>query len=259
MIKFFEPSICAPEISLINKTVRNGFISSQTAIVRRFEEDFAKWHNVKFAISTSNCTTALHLSLLALDIGVGDEVICTNLTFIAPANMIAHTGAKLVLVDIDEKTFSMNIQEIKKKITNKTKAILVVHAFGYPANIKEIQKIAKLKKIKIIEDVAEAIGAKSNGALCGTIGDVSCFSFFANKLITTGEGGMILTNNKNIYNKAKILRDHGMTEQKKYYHKYLAFNYRMTSMQAALGICQLKRLKSILKKKEKINYFYDKL
>ena len=154
---------------------------------------------MKFAISTSNCTTALHLALLSLDIGRGDEVICTNLTFIAPANMIALTGAKLVLVDINEETLSMKISKIKKKITKKTKAILVVHAFGYPANIEEIKKLAKINNLKIIEDVAESIGAKSNGILCGTFGDIACYSFFANKIITTGEGGMILTNNKKIY------------------------------------------------------------
>lgn len=257
MINFFEPSIGKSEISLLNKTVSKRFISSQTPIVRKFEKNFAKWHKMKFAIATTNCTTALHLALLALDIGKGDEVICTNLTFIAPANMIALTGAKLILVDINEETLSMDIAQIKKKITKKTKAILVVHAFGYPANINEIKKIAKTNNLKIIEDVAEAIGAKSKDVLCGSLGDVACYSFFANKIITTGEGGMIVTNNKKIYHKIKMLRDHGMSEQKKYYHQYLAFNYRMTSMQAALGIPQLKKLKSILYQKEKINSFYN--
>jgi perosamine synthetase len=259
MINFFEPVIHPAEHKFLNKIVKEGFISSQTPVVKKFEEKFSKWHNIKYAVSTANCTVALHLALLGLGIEPGDEVICPNLTFIAPANMIKLTGADLILVDVDHETFSMNVDEIKRKISQKTKAIMVVHAFGYPANMLEIKKLAKIKNLKIIEDVAEAIGARSNGRLCGTIGDVSCFSFFANKLITTGEGGMILTNNKQIYEKIKLLRDHGMYEKKKYYHKCLAFNYRMTSMQAALGISQLNRLKLIIKRKEIINKIYNTL
>ncbi len=133
---------------------------------------------------------------------------------------------------------------------------MVIHPFGHPAEISKLRNIAKKKKLKIIEDVAESIGATHKKRLCGTFGDVSCFSFFANKIMTTGEGGMILTNNKNIFDKVKLLRDHGMSENKKYYHKFLAFNYRMTSMQAAIGIGQLKRLKKILSKKKNIKKDY---
>ncbi len=258
MIKFFEPVIGKKESRLVNETIKSGWISSQGKIVEKFEKNFSKWHGVKYAISSSNCTTALHLSLLCLGIGPGDEVICSNLTFIAPANMIKLTGAKLVLVDVDPKTFCMDLNQVKKKITKKTKAIMVVHPFGYPVDIKKIKKIIQKKNIKIIEDVAESIGAKTHGKLCGTLGDISCFSFFANKIMTTGEGGMILTNNKNIYNKARLLRDHGMSTKKRYYHRLLAFNYRMTSMQAALGIAQLTRLKKILILKKKLHYFYKK-
>ena len=258
MIKFSEPVIGIEEKKLVKKTVNQGWISSQGNIVRSFENNFSKLHNNRYALSTSNCTTALHLALLSLNIGNGDEVICTNLTFIAPANMIELSGAKLVLVDIDKSSLSMDIKEIEKKITKRTKAILVVHAFGFPAKIKKIIKIAKKYNLKIIEDVAEAIGAKINKKLCGTFGDVSCFSFFSNKIITTGEGGMLLIKKKNVYNKAKLLRDHGMSENRKYYHKFLAFNYRMTSMQAALGIAQLKKLNIILKKKNKLKCFYEK-
>ena len=258
MIKFSEPVIDNKEIISVTKTLKSGWISSQGSTVETFEKNFSKIHSNIHSLSTSNCTTALHLALKSLDIGKGDEVICTNLTFIAPANMIELTGAKLVLVDIYKKNFSMNIDDLKKKITKKTKAILVVHAFGYPANMKEIKKIANKHKLKIIEDVAEAIGAKVNKKLCGTMGDVACFSFFANKIITTGEGGMLLIKNKKIYKKAKLLRDHGMTPEKKYYHKVLGFNYRMTSMQAAIGIEQLKKLNSILKKKKQIKSIYKK-
>ncbi len=256
MINFYNPVIKKKEVQILNRTVKAGWISSQGKVVREFEKKFASWHKVKFAISTSNCTTALHLSLLALDIGPGDEVICTNLTFIAPANMISLTGAKLILVDVDLKTFSMNTKKVENKINKKTKAIMVVHPFGHPADILELKKIAKKNNLKIIEDVAESIGAKYKNKLCGTFGDISCFSFFANKVMTTGEGGMILTNNKKFFQKAKLLRDHGMNENKKYYHKLLGFNYRMTSMQAAIGIGQLMRLKKIIIEKEVIKNHY---
>ena len=258
MIKFFEPVIGEEEYNLVNKTIRSGWISSQGKIVQKFEKNFSKWHGMKYGVSSSNCTTALHLALLSLGIGAGDEVICSNLTFIAPANMIKLTGAKLVLVDVNPTTFCMDLDQIKKKITKKTKAIMVIHPFGYPVNIKNIKKIIHKKNIKIIEDVAESVGAKVDGKLCGTLGDVSCFSFFANKVMTTGEGGMLLTNNKSVYNKACLMRDHGMSVEKKYYHRLLAFNYRMTSMQAALGIVQLSKLKKTLLLKEKIHNFYKK-
>lgn len=258
MIKFFEPVIGDQEIELVNKTIKSGWISSQGKIVEKFEKNFSKWHGMKYAVSCSNCTTALHLSLLSLDIKKGDEVICSNLTFIAPANMIKLSGAKLVLVDVNPRTFCMDIDQIKKKITKRTKAIMIIHPFGYPVDIKKIKNIIQHKNIKIIEDVAESIGASVGKDLCGTLGDVSCFSFFANKIMTTGEGGMLLTNNKNIFNKARLLRDHGMSVEKKYYHRFLAFNYRMTSMQAALGIAQLSKLKKILYRKEKLYNFYKK-
>jgi perosamine synthetase len=255
-IPFFTPEISSEEIKSLNKTVKDGWISSQGKIIERFEKEFAKFHKIKYALSTSNCTTSLHLSLLSLNIKKDDEIICPNLTFIAPANMIKHTGAKLVLVDVERDNFCICLKDLKKKITKKTKAIMIVHPFGYPVDINKVKKIVQNKNIKIIEDVAESIGAKVNNKLCGTMGDVSCFSFFANKIITTGEGGMILTNKKKIYEKAKILRDHGMSNKKRYFHKFLGFNYRMTSMQAAIGIVQLKKLKKILERKKLIKNHY---
>ena len=256
IIPFFTPEITSEEIKNLNHTVRSGWISSQGKIVEDFEKKFAKFHNSKYALSTSNCTTSLHLSLLSLNLNKNDEVICPNLTFIAPANMIKLLGAKLVLVDVERDNFCMSLSDLKKKIKKNTKAIMVVHPFGYPVNVHKIKQIIHKRKIKIIEDVAESIGARVNNKLCGTMGDVSCFSFFANKIITTGEGGMLLTNKKNIYTKAKLLRDHGMSQKKRYYHKFLGFNYRMTSMQAAIGLAQLKKLNKILdKKKKKKNYY----
>ena len=257
-IKFYEPEITYGDKKELFSNVNNGWISSQAPIVSKFEFKFAKWHKMKFALATSNCTTALHLSLLSLNLNSTDEVICTNLTFIAPANMIALIGAKLILVDINKHNFAMSVEDLEKKITKKTKAIMVVHPFGFPAEIDKIKSIAKKNNVKIIEDVAESIGARVDNKLCGTFGDVSCYSFFANKIMTTGEGGMILTNNKKLYSKIKLLRDHGMSQDKKYFHKFLAFNYRMTSMQAALGFSQLKRLNQIIKKKNLVEKNYLK-
>ena len=160
-IPFFTPEITSEEIKSLNKTVKDGWISSQGKIIERFEEEFAKFHRIKYAVSTSNCTTSLHLSLLSLNIKKGDEVICPNLTFIAPANMIELTGAKLVLVDVEKDNFCICLKDLKKKITKKTKAIMIIHPFGYPVDVNKVKKIIKNKNIKIIEDVAESIGASA--------------------------------------------------------------------------------------------------
>ena len=213
---------------------------------------------MKYGVATSNCTSALHLSLLALNIKKNDEIICPALTFIAPANMILASGAKLVLVDVCPDTYSIDINLLKKKINHRTKAILVVHPFGHAADMEKIISISKEYNLRIIEDVAEAIGGKYKNKLLGTFGDLSCFSFFGNKVITSGEGGMILTNNKKFYNSLRIYRDHGMSLNKKYLFVQMGFNYRMTGMQASIGLSQLSRLHSILKKKSYQEKIYRK-
>lgn len=257
-INFSNPVLKKPDKNLLFRTVNQGWISSQGDIVKKFEKKFAKWQGSKYAVSTSNCTTALHLSLLALNIGKGDEVICTNLSFIAPANMIKLTGAKPIFVDVCMDSFAMNPDRIISKITKRTRAIMIIHPFGLPADIIKILKIAKKYNLKIIEDVAESIGAKVKGKKLGSFGNLSCYSFFANKIITTGEGGMVVTNNHKLFKKLCLLRDHGMTIEKKYYHQCLAFNYRMTSLQAALGIGQLSRINKILSEKKRIKQLYNK-
>lgn len=258
MIPVSEPKLFKEEKNLIQNCLKTNWISSQGPYVSKFEKNFAKFHKIKYAISVSNCTTALHLSLLALGIKKGDEVICPSLSFISPANMIEHVGAKLVLVDVNNRDLNIDHRLIEREITKRTKAIIVVHQFGNPSNLREILKICKKFKIKLIEDNAEAIGSKFMNKLTGTFGDVSTFSFFGNKILTTGEGGMIITNNKRYYQKIKILRDHGLVDKKKYLHKYLGFNYRMTNLQAAIGIGQLKNIKIILKNKDRILFCYKK-
>ena len=260
MIPIFDPYLSGNEKKYLKECLKNNWISSQGSYVKKFENKLARYHKSKHAIATSSCTSALHLSLKVLKIGYGDEVICPALTFIAPVNMIILSGAKPILVDIDNETLNIDPNLIEKKITKKTKAILVVHQFGHACDMDKILKISKKYKLKIIEDNAESIGGKYKNKLLGTIGDISTFSFFANKIITTGEGGAILTNNRNIAIKCKELRDHGMDHKRKYYHTRLGYNYRMTNMQAAIGLGQIENLNKILKLRNKqMNYYYKLL
>ena len=259
MINIFEPYLNKKEIlKNVNYCIKNNWISSQGKFVKDFEKSLAKYHGVKYCVSTSSCTTALHLAIKSLNLKSGDEIICPSLTFIAPANMILLSGAKLVLVDIDEETLTIDPKKIEKKITKKTKAILVVHQFGHSAHMDEIKKISKKNKLKIIEDNAESLGGSYKKKKLGSIGDVTTLSFYANKIITTGEGGAVLTNSKKIANRCSILRDHGMSKKKRYKHLDLGFNYRLTNLQAAVGISQLKNLKRILEKRNLQRIFYEK-
>ena len=259
MINIFEPYLNKKEIiKNINDCIENNWISSQGKFVKEFEKSLAIYHGVKYCVSTSSCTTALHLAIKSLDLKNGDEIICPSLTFIAPANMIVLSGAKLILVDIDKDTLTIDPKEIEKKITKKTKAILVVHQFGHAADMDEIKKISRKNKLKIIEDNAESLGGSYKKKILGTIGDVTTLSFYANKIITTGEGGAVLTNSKKIANRCAMLRDHGMSKKKRYKHLDLGFNYRLTNLQAAVGVSQIKNLKKILKKRNLQRIFYEK-
>jgi perosamine synthetase len=259
MIPIYTPDLGNSEIENVTKCVTTGWISSQGDYIPMFERDFSKWNKVHFGIVTSSCTTALHLAFVALGITVGDEVICPDLTFIAPANMIRLTGATPILVDVEETSWGIDPQKIKDRITDKTKAILVVHAFGHPADMDPIMAIAKKHDLFVIEDVAEAPGAYYKGTMVGSIGDLSCYSFFANKIMTTGEGGIVLTNDPNLDKKMRILRDHGMSRERRYVHTVSGFNYRMTNMQAAVGVAQLEKLTKTLKLRTKQEIRYKTL
>ena len=257
MIPISEPYLHGNERKYVNQCLDTNWISSQGDFILRFETGLARYHGMKYGIATSNCTTALHLSLKALCIGEGDEVICPDLTFIAPANMILLSGAKPILVDIDPLTLAIDVSILESKLTERTKAIVVVHQFGHAAPMDEIMAIARKYNLKVIEDNAESIGGKYKGELLGAIGDVSCFSFYANKIITTGEGGAILTNDENIADRCRELRDHGMSKNKRYHHIDLGYNYRMTNIQAAIGIAQLEGLDAILAiRKRQMELYY---
>ena len=257
MIPIFEPVISNQGKKNVNKALSNNWISSQGDFIQKFERELAKFHSSKYALVTSSCTSALHLSILSLDLKKNDEIICPALTFIAPANMVILANYKLKLVDVDKDTLTIDPKKLAKAVSKKTKAIIIVHQFGHSAHLDEIMKICKDNQIKLIEDNAESIGASYKNKLLGTFGDVATLSFFGNKIITTGEGGAIITNSKKIYNNCKILRDHGMSLKKKYFHTHPGFNYRMTNLQAAIGFSQIKEIKKILsKRKVQQDYYY---
>ena len=224
-----------------------------------FEKKFAAKIGVKYACAVSSGTAGLHLAMLASGIGAGDEVITSPFSFVASANCILYVGAKPVFADIDPISYNIDPKKIEKKITKKTKAILVVHIFGQSADMNAIIKIAKKHKLKIIEDACESIGAKYKGRLTGTFGETAVFAFYPNKQMTTGEGGMIVTNNKKIYELCASLRNQGRGENMQWLdHKYLGYNYRLDEMSAALGVSQLAKLDKMIKERRKIAALYSK-
>ncbi len=258
-LPIYEPYLRGNELSYINECIQTGWISSQGKFVKEFEKRFAEFLKVPYALSTSNGTTALHLALTVMNIGKGDEVIVPDFTFAASINSIIYTGAKPILIDVNKESFNIDISLIEGKITPRTKAIMPVHLYGNPCEMDEILSLAKKYKLKIIEDAAESFGSEYKGIKTGTIGDIGCFSFFGNKTITTGEGGMIVFKDEELYNKAKILRDHGMLPEKRYWHQYVGYNYRMTNMQAAVGVAQLEKAEEIIEKKIKIGKMYRRV
>jgi len=248
-ISLAKPNLKGNELKYLTDCINTGWISSIGKYVNLFEKKFSRFTKIKYCLPVSNGTAALHLALKTLNVGEGDEVIVPNLTFASPVNCVIHCGAKPVFVDVKPNTYCIDEDLIKKKITNKTKAIIVVHLFGHPANIKKIISITKNKKIFIIEDCAEALGSYIGKKHVGMFGDVSTFSFFGNKMITTGEGGMMGFKKKKHRIKAEILRDHGMLKKKKYWHEFIGFNFRMTNLQCGVGCAQLERINWFIKKK----------
>jgi len=237
------------EIELVNECMGSGWVSSGGKFVNQFEAMVAEFTSNKYAISCSSGTAALHLILLAYGIGKGDEVIIPSLTFIATANAVSYTGATPVFVDSDYETWNIDPTKIENVITEKTKAIIPVHLYGHPADMDPINEIAKKYNLKVIEDAAEAQGAHYKNEIVGSLADAAIFSFFGNKVITTGEGGMVVTNDFDVASKCKLLRDHGMTENKRYWHEIVGYNYRMTNIQAAIGVAQMKKIDDILERK----------
>lgn len=256
-IPVMEPHLGGNELAYVTECIKSGWISSKGSFVTSFETEISKVCDMPYTIAVSNGTTALHLALVALGIGVGDEVIVPDFTFAASINAILYTGATPVIVDIEPVTWTIDVQEIKKSITSKTKAIMPVHIYGHPCDMDGIMSLANEFKLLVVEDCAEALGSTYRGRPVGSFGDASTFSFFGNKVITTGEGGMVIFKEKKNYEFGKILRDHGMSPTKRYWHDVLGYNYRMTNLQAAVGVAQMEQFNSFLTRRSKMAIRYD--
>ena len=268
-IKFpaYEPWISDEDKKIVKKTLAQSMLTLGPQL-EKFENDFCKYSKAKYAVAVSNCTAALHLSLMALGIKKDDEVIIPDLTFVADANAILACNAKPVIADINKENFFLSISNIKKNITKKTKAIIPVHIYGQVCNIEEILDVAKDNNLKVIEDCAHAVGTFHKSKHVGTLGNTGCFSFYPTKNITTAEGGMVITNSEKIAEKVRHLRNHGMTKSLKSRYsseypwifdiKQPGYNYRLDEIRAALGITQLKRIKKINELRKKASSYYNK-
>jgi len=244
-----EPLLSGNEAKYINEAVETGWISSSGKFVKEFEKTFAEYCGVKYGVSVCNGTAALHLCLVASGIKPGDEVIIPDFTMISTAFAVCYTGAKPIFVDADFKTWDIDVNKIEEKISSNTKAIIPVHIFGNMCNMDKIMELAKKYNLLVIEDAAEAHGAEYKGEKSGSFSNIAAFSFYANKNITTGEGGMIVTNNEKLYNRARYFKNlcFSLTNGRNYLHDDIGFNYRMSNLHAAIGLAQV----------EKADYYRD--
>lgn len=244
----------------LQECLDTSWISGQGKYVELFEQKFAQYLEVKYATTTNSGTSALHLALLALKIGPGDEVILPASTIGSCYFAIWYVGAKAIPIDVDPLTYNLNPRLLEKNITKKTKAIMIVHLFGHPCDISPIIKIARKYKLKIIEDAAEAHGAEYKNKKVGSFGDIACFSFYANKIVTTGEGGMLVTDNKKYLREAINLKNSAPTKKSKFIHQQIGHRYAMTNLQAAVGLASLEEIKeSIIYKRKIANFYHQEL
>ena len=253
-----EPFLNGNEKKYVNEALDTNWISSRGKFVDLFEKNFAKFSGVAYATTVSNGTNAIHLGLRALDISAGDEVILPDFTMICSALPICYLGAKPVFVDAERETWNIDPHKIEEKITSKTKAIMVVHIYGHPCDMKPIWEIAKKYNLKIIEDAAEVHGAEYHGKKCGNLGDLAAFSFFSNKVITTGEGGMVTTNNIELYDKLRYFKDlcFPLTGERTYLHEDIGFQYRLSNIQAAIGVAQVEKISQYIDMRRRNNSLF---
>jgi perosamine synthetase len=259
MIPIYQPSLSGNEKKYVNDCLESSWISSKGVYVSEFERLFSEHVGVNHATAVCNGTVALHLALVALGVGPGDEVIVPTLTYIASVNAIAYTGAVPVFVDSDPLTWQMDANDVAKKINERTRAIMVVHLYGHPCEMNAIGTIAKEHGLFIVEDCAEALGAQYKGQNVGTFGDIAAYSFFGNKTITTGEGGMVVTNDETLFDRAVHFKGQGLAKHRQYWHDVVGFNYRMTNICAAIGVAQLEQIEGFLREKRQIAAWYREL
>lgn len=262
MTKFIpvnEPLLNGNEKKYLIECIDTGWISSEGPFIRRFEENFSSRVGRKFGVAVANGTLAIDAAIKALNIGFGDEVIMPTFTIISCISQIVRSGAKPILVDCDPLTWNMDITKVESKITSATKAIMLVHIYGLPVDMDPILALAKKYNLKLIEDAAEMHGQTYKGRPCGSFGDISTFSFYPNKHITTGEGGMIVMNDDSLYRECQSLRNLCFQPQKRFVHEELGWNMRMTNLQAALGVAQLERLDEFVSRKRAMGALYTEL
>lgn len=265
MIPIAKPYLTTDEAQAAYDTILTGWIT-QGPRVNEFEEKFAEYTGAKYAVAVSNCTTGLHLSMIVAGIGEGDEVICPSMSYIATANSIRYVGATPVFAEIDPVNYNLDVVDAERKITKRTKAILIVHQIGMPANINAFKELCNRYNLKLIEDAACAIGSSYNGSKIGSHSELVCFSFHPRKVISTGDGGMVTTNREDYYTRLKLLRQHGMSINDRIRHESktvvfedhleLAYNYRLTDIQASVGIKQLEKLDWIVNERRKVAEVY---
>lgn len=252
----YIPRLTDRERDLVMECVESTWISSKGKFISQFESEFSNYLGVNYAAAVSNGTVALHVALEALGIGPGDEVLVPSLTYIASANAIAYTGATPVFVDSEADYWQIDMNDAERRITSRTKAIMPVHLYGHPCDMDAVMGLAERHGLYVIEDCAEAIGSEYKGQKVGTLGHVSTFSFFGNKTITTGEGGMVVTNDEALHQKIVKLKGQGLSDDREYWHDMIGFNYRMTNICAAIGCAQMESLDEILTKKQLIADWY---
>lgn len=257
-IPITRPSISDLEIGYVNDAVRTGWGSKCYDYINRFEKDFASFQDSQYALATSSCTGAIHLALMALGINEGDEVIIPDITWIASVEPVLYIGAKPVFVDVLPDTWCIDPEKIEASVTNKTKAIIVVHLYGNLAEMDSIMGIAKKYNLRVLEDAAEGWGSEYKGQKAGSIADAGVFSFHGTKTISTGEGGMLVTNQEAVFDKAKILNDHGRDPKtgKTFWMENYGYKYKMSNLQAAMGCAQLERSEELIAKKREIFSWY---
>lgn len=256
MIPVYQPFLGGREKEYVNQCLDSTWISSRGEFISRFENDFARYIGAEYATTVCNGTVALHLAMAALGIGPGDEVIVPTLTYVASVNTIMQTGARVVYAESRADTWNVSVTDIRSRITPKTKAVMVVHLYGLACDMDEVVALCNEHNLLLIEDCAEAFGSLYKGQHVGTFGDVATFSFFGNKTITTGEGGMVLSRHKDVHDRACHLKSQGVSKIREYWHDELAFNYRMTNICAAIGLAQLERADETIALKRQIAGWY---
>ena len=259
IIPVCQPTLDGNERKYVLQCMDTNWISSRGKFVDEFEEGFSHYCGVRFGITTNSGTTALHLALATMGLGDGDEVIIPSFTMISTANAVSYLGAKPIPVDVEPETWNIDPDKIEAKITENTRAIIPIHTYGHPADMDRLQSIAEKYGLDIVEDAAEAHGAEYKGKRVGSFGKMASFSFYANKIITTGEGGMIVTDDEELASRLQTLRNYGFTQERHFWHKVMGFSYRMTNLQAAIGLGQFEKIDELVQGRIDNARLYSKL